>query len=96
MSDVDSHVQVQRTAAHLKAPPRRPPQASVAGTGLWDPLMGSDRVQAQLTSSCSFLSHAKRMEAGRVEGGEQPGERCWNGHFPFQPVGLIELHRECF
>lgn len=53
------------------------PPAAVTQTGLWDLLIWTDRVQAQLTSSCSFLSHARREEAGRVEGGGQPDTQCW-------------------
>lgn len=60
-----------RTAAQLKG---FPPQSSVAvtETGLWDPLIRTDRVQAQLTSSCSFLSHVRRKKkAQRAKGGQQ-------------------------
>lgn len=39
---------------------------AVTETGLRDPLVLTDRVQAQLASSCSFLSHARRkMRAER-------------------------------
>ena len=59
------------TAAQLKG---FPPQTSVAATetGLWDPLIRTDRVQAQLASSCSFLSHVRRRKkAQRAKGGQQ-------------------------
>lgn len=68
------------TAAQLKCVCPPPPThthtqlaIAVTETGVWDPLIWMDRVQAQLTSSCSFLSNASRKKAGRVEGGGQSG-----------------------
>lgn len=69
------HVQVMDSCTDTGFPPQA--NTAVTETGLWDPLIWPDQVQAQLTRPAVPFSHLKGgRSSGRVEGGGQPGSQC--------------------